>query len=62
MPYRGGGDLGRYWYQEGKLLQKNHTFDDVTAAAEFLIQVGPALGALAALAALGRGMPAGLLG
>ncbi|KAL4457576.1 hypothetical protein ABPG75_012441 [Micractinium tetrahymenae] len=35
---RGGGELGRYWYQDGKLLAKNHTFDDVIAAAEFLIQ------------------------
>lgn len=36
---RGGGELGRYWYQDGKLLAKNHTFDDVIAAAEFLTQV-----------------------
>ncbi|KAI3425089.1 hypothetical protein D9Q98_008467 [Chlorella vulgaris] len=35
---RGGGELGRYWYQDGKLLAKNHTFDDAVAAAEFLIK------------------------
>lgn len=35
---RGGGELGRYWYQEGKLLAKNHTFEDTIACAEFLIR------------------------
>ncbi|PSC72656.1 protease 2 isoform A [Micractinium conductrix] len=35
---RGGGELGQYWYEDGKLLAKNHTFDDMAAAADFLIQ------------------------
>ena len=35
---RGGGERGAYWHQDGKLLQKNHTFDDVIASAEHLIQ------------------------
>ena len=30
--------MGRYWYYDGKLLSKNHTFDDTAAAARFLIQ------------------------
>ena len=36
---RGGGDLGQFWYQAGKLLQKNNTFADLVAVAELLIQV-----------------------
>ena len=35
---RGGGDLGQYWYQAGKLLRKNNTFSDLIAVAQFLIQ------------------------
>lgn len=34
---RGGGALGRYWWADGKLLAKNHTFDDVAAAADALV-------------------------
>ncbi|HEY7135513.1 MAG TPA: S9 family peptidase [Acidimicrobiia bacterium] len=34
---RGGGELGRQWYEDGKLLNKQHTFDDFVAAAEQLI-------------------------
>lgn len=36
---RGGGDLGRYWHEEGKLLHKRNTFTDFIACAEHLIQV-----------------------
>ena len=36
---RGGGDLGQYWYQDGKLLHKNNTFSDLMTVAHFLIQV-----------------------
>lgn len=36
---RGGGDLGQYWYLEGKMLNKNNTFADLIAAAELLIAV-----------------------
>ena len=35
---RGGGTMGRYWYDEGKLLNKMHTFTDFIACAEYLIQ------------------------
>jgi protease II len=34
---RGGGELGRLWYEEGKLLKKKNTFYDFIAAAEYLI-------------------------
>lgn len=33
---RGGGELGRGWYQEGKKLQKKNTFTDFVAATDFL--------------------------
>ena len=35
---RGGEDLGRAWYEDGKLLKKKNTFTDFTACAEHLIQ------------------------
>ena len=34
---RGGGDMGRYWYDDGKLLHKKNTFTDFIACAEHLI-------------------------
>ncbi|HEY0957261.1 MAG TPA: S9 family peptidase [Roseateles sp.] len=37
---RGGGDLGRRWYLEGKLAKKMNTFTDFIAVAETLIQQG----------------------
>ncbi|XHS79583.1 S9 family peptidase [Burkholderiaceae bacterium UC74_6] len=37
---RGGGDLGRRWYLEGKLAKKMNTFTDFVAASETLIQQG----------------------
>lgn len=36
---RGGGELGAYWYQAGKLLNKRNTFIDFIACAEHLIKV-----------------------
>lgn len=36
---RGGGDLGRPWYEAGKLLMKRNTFTDFIACAEHLIAV-----------------------
>lgn len=35
---RGGEDLGRAWYEDGKLLNKKNTFTDFIACAEHLIQ------------------------
>ncbi|MBI2097498.1 MAG: S9 family peptidase [Candidatus Vogelbacteria bacterium] len=37
---RGGGELGRGWYEQGKFLHKKNTFTDFIAAAEFLIRSG----------------------
>ncbi|MEY2452198.1 MAG: oligopeptidase [Acidimicrobiaceae bacterium] len=33
---RGGGECGRQWYEEGKLLHKRNTFTDFIASAEHL--------------------------
>jgi oligopeptidase B len=37
---RGGGELGRRWYDEGKMLRKRNTFTDFIAAAEHLVAAG----------------------
>lgn len=37
---RGGGEMGRQWYEQGKLGFKPNTFSDFTAAAEHLIAEG----------------------
>jgi oligopeptidase B len=37
---RGGSELGREWYEQGKLLQKKNTFTDFIACAEALIAQG----------------------
>ncbi len=37
---RGGSELGRRWYEEGKLLQKRNTFTDFIACAEYLVSEG----------------------
>ena len=34
---RGGEDLGRHWYEDGKLLNKKNTFSDFIACAEHVI-------------------------
>jgi oligopeptidase B len=34
---RGGGELGRQWYFDGKLQSKRNTFDDVNAVADDLV-------------------------
>ena len=36
----GGGEMGRSWYEDGKLLHKKNTFTDFTACAEHLAQAG----------------------
>eukprot|EP01094_Clydonella_sp_ATCC50884_P016161 TRINITY_DN2688_c0_g1_i1.p1 TRINITY_DN2688_c0_g1~~TRINITY_DN2688_c0_g1_i1.p1 ORF type:complete len:283 (+),score=82.87 TRINITY_DN2688_c0_g1_i1:969-1817(+) len=35
---RGGGDLGRYWYEAGKLLNKKNSFTDFIACAKKLAE------------------------
>jgi oligopeptidase B len=37
---RGGEDLGRTWYEDGKLFRKRNTFTDFISAAEHLIAEG----------------------
>lgn len=37
---RGGGDLGRPWYQAGKLARKMNSFTDFVAVAEHLVAQG----------------------
>lgn len=35
---RGGGEMGRQWYENGKFLKKKNTFTDFIASAEYLIR------------------------
>jgi oligopeptidase B len=37
---RGGGELGRRWYEDGKLMAKPHTFTDFITCARHLIAAG----------------------
>ncbi|MDP4223528.1 MAG: S9 family peptidase [Bacteroidota bacterium] len=34
---RGGSELGRYWYEDGKLFKKKNTFTDFNDCAQFLV-------------------------
>jgi len=35
---RGGQEMGRHWYEDGKMLKKKNTFEDFIACGEYLIQ------------------------
>ncbi|SDD92052.1 S9 family peptidase [Glycomyces harbinensis] len=37
---RGGGEMGRQWYEQGKLLHKKHTFTDFVDSANHLVKAG----------------------
>jgi oligopeptidase B len=37
---RGGGELGRHWYEGGKLMHKRNTFTDFVACAQHLVDAG----------------------
>jgi oligopeptidase B len=37
---RGGQEMGRSWYDAGRLLNKNNSFDDFVAASEYLVERG----------------------
>ena len=37
---RGGGEMGRHWYEDGKLLRKRNTFTDFVVAARHLVAEG----------------------
>ncbi|HVM09631.1 MAG TPA: S9 family peptidase [Acidimicrobiales bacterium] len=37
---RGGGEMGRYWYEDGKFLKKRNTFTDFIAAGDHMVKAG----------------------
>lgn len=37
---RGGSEMGRYWYEDGKFLKKKNTFTDFIDVTEFLVKEG----------------------
>jgi oligopeptidase B len=37
---RGGGEMGRPWYEHGKMLEKKNTFTDFVACASHLVSAG----------------------
>lgn len=37
---RGGSEMGRYWYEQGRLMDKKNTFTDFIACADHLIAEG----------------------
>jgi len=37
---RGGGEMGRHWYDDGKLMRKQNTFSDFIACARHLVATG----------------------
>ena len=37
---RGGGEMGRHWYDDGKMLAKKNTFTDFVACARHLVDTG----------------------
>jgi len=37
---RGGGEMGRHWYDDGKMQHKRHTFSDFAACARHLVATG----------------------
>ena len=37
---RGGADMGRYWYEDGRMMKKNNTFFDLIDATKFLVENG----------------------
>ena len=37
---RGGGEMGRRWYEDGKMLRKKNTFTDFLACAQHLVATG----------------------
>jgi oligopeptidase B len=57
---RGGGELGRSWYEDGKLDKKRNTFTDFVDAAHFLLDEG--FVARGRLAAQGRSAGGLLMG
>jgi prolyl oligopeptidase len=46
---RGGGEYGKAWHDDGRLLKKQNVFDDCIAAAEYLVASGTTTSAQLAL-------------
>lgn len=54
---RGGEEMGRAWYDDGKLLKKTNTFDDFAACADHLVAAGvTSAGRIAAMGGSAGGM------
>lgn len=43
---RGGGEMGRAWYEQGHLLNKKHSFEDFVDATRALQRTGLASAAV----------------
>ncbi|WP_027964091.1 S9 family peptidase [Halalkalibacillus halophilus] len=57
---RGGSEMGRHWYEDGKMQQKRNTFTDFVAVANYLINEGYTTpGQLAAVGGSAGGMLVG---
>ena len=41
---RGGQEMGRQWYDDGKMLKKKNTFNDFIDVAEYLVKAGYTIG------------------
>lgn len=52
---RGGEELGRRWYLDGRLENKHHSFEDFVAAAHFLAESGRTTGTQLAAAGASAG-------
>ena len=37
---RGGQEMGRQWYDDGKMMKKKNTFNDFIDVAEYLVKSG----------------------
>ena len=37
---RGGSEMGRYWYEQGRMMNKKNTFSDFVEATDFLVNSG----------------------